>query len=109
MKRSSKFLSVLLALTIIFTFLGCNDVLNEPVTGTQPEAKSDLALTYKKLVGLQLSYSQKTIDLVQQYVDLPEQVGRSALGGSQDFSAIGHYLPADLSSLKRPGRGHGAW
>jgi hypothetical protein len=101
MKRSSKFLSVLLALTAVLMLLGCEVGVNKPSIEKRPSANSDLARTYKNIVGLQVSYAKKTIDTVQQYVDLPEQNGRGVLAGTFDFSDIGKYLPTDLSTLKR--------
>jgi hypothetical protein len=65
------------------------------------EDSSNLTKTYKKIVGLELDYAQKGVDAVQAYIDLPEEIARSAGTELIDFSEIGRYLPSDLSSLKR--------
>jgi hypothetical protein len=65
------------------------------------EDSSNLTKTYKKIVGLELDYAQKGVDAVQAYIDLPEEITRSAGAEFVDFSKVGRYLPSDLSSLKR--------
>jgi hypothetical protein len=65
------------------------------------EDSSNLTKTYKKIVGLELSYAQKGVETIQAYIDLPEENARSVGAGPIDFSEIGRYLPSDISALKR--------
>lgn len=78
----------------------------QPAPAVPNTAPSQLSQTYKKIIDLELRYAQKGVDLVQEYVDLPEPAARNAATSELDFTDIGTYLPADLSVLTRmkPGK-----
>jgi hypothetical protein len=73
----------------ILCFSGCRQITDEPQIAISA-APSRLSQTYKNITGLQLSYAQKGVDLVQEYVELPiSDDARGASAAALDFSDIG--------------------
>jgi hypothetical protein len=101
-------------LSIGMVFLGC-DMLFENIKAQQEKnlqqeesagetvksTDTGLTKTYKKMALLQTTYAQKGVDIVEKYLDIPDEAARSARDGVPDLDEIGRYLPDDLTVLKR--------
>jgi hypothetical protein len=70
-----------IALLIIgIFFIGCNWETQEEKSIGETAMSTGISKTYKQMALLQKSYAQKGVDIVEKYIDIPEESSRSING-----------------------------